>query len=773
MITRWLAVFVTLIMLVSCNTQKYLSEDDQLLDKTKIVILSDQRNSEKNALKYELRAQLRQLPNDKAFIFFKPRLWFYYRQEEKKDSTDFDKFIQRRLAEPPSMYDENQTQETVESMTELLFRKGYLNAKVWYTDTLESKMVYVTYFAQPNHLYTVRSFELVYPNDTIEGIIAPTLPQSFLKPGAPVSNALLGLEKQRITDLLQNSGYASFTFRNFSVLEATDSTGGTVDLRLRILTGQEGRLTPKSISSITVRNRFEGRRTSTDTVTTRDSIRFVGFNQRNRVKPNALLKYIKLRPGDLYQREALYQTRNQLQLPAIRFADIQTIQRDSHLIDLNIDLVPAKRIETEYEFEVSQTQVSSQSFLGIGGSVNLINNNFLGGSERLSNAIDVSFEIDPDQGGIFNAANVNFNNSLEFPRFADPFNFYKLLNKWNILKNEDFDNLRNNASSILNIGYEYVELFRFFNYNSFTAEYGFRAVNSQLGRRTRIQITHPSFTYFDPNLKDDFLELYDENTFAFRSFSPQLFTSFFFNRLVYSIEKLQGARGISSAFISTFELSGVEIYLINEIANRLSKPFRIGDLTFAQFGKLDLDGRLYRQINPEQSLAFRANVGVALPFGSSELVPYVKQFYLGGPISIRAWKIRELGPGAHVDTTVTREKNLPFFQTGDIKLLLNAEYRFDILWRLEGAIFLDAGNIWTLKKDDREGGVFTSQFLRQIAIGSGAGFRFDADYFKVVIDLGLKLRNPFPDEEGSYRALKAGVPGRELLNLNFAINYPF
>jgi outer membrane protein assembly factor BamA len=225
--------------------------------------------------------------------------------------------------------------------------------------------------------------------------------------------------------------------------------------------------------------------------------------------------------------------------------------------------------------------------------------------------------------------------------------------------------------------------------------------------------------------------------------------------------------------ISALEISGTEIYLANLIANGLDQPFRVGDLTFAQFIKMEVDGRLYKKLGGEQALAFRANFGIASPFGTSDVIPFVRQFFLGGPLSMRAWRIRELGPGGYRDPTAARENNNPFFQTGDLKILMNAEYRFDILWRIEGALFLDAGNIWTIKKDEREGSAFSKDFIRQIAIGSGAGMRFDADYFKIVLDVGFKVRNPYPDDDGHYYALKSSVPLKEVINWNFAINYPF
>ncbi len=759
----------------SCNTKKYLKPGENLLVKNQITIISDQPNAEKNALRYELQTALRQVPNDRSFLFFKPRLWFYYRQEERGDTTDFGKFVQRKLAEPPSLYDPALSDQTLDDMREIVLNKGYLEPDLWYQDTIIGQYVRVRYFVKPNRQYRIKSFDLLAPDPEVGVVLEEKRHASFMQEGQPVSRALLGQEKQRIIDDLHAEGYADFTFGNFSTLEATDTTDGLVDMRLRVLSGQGGKLERKYIGDVTVINRFESIFAGQGDSQFLDSIRFVNFDVENRVRPSTLLKYIYLRPGETFKKNDLALTRAQLQLPAIQFADIRYQPRadEPNIVDFSIELLPAKRLETDLEFEVNMTTVSSESFIGLGSNLNLVDNNLFGGSERFSTGLDISFELRPKIADLFNAANVNFYNSLEIPRFADYFGLYRLLRGTNLLSPAKYGRLRSSANSVLDVGYEYVDLFRFFNYHSISAQYGFRTQINGVTSRKRIQITHPSLTYFDPTIRVEFDSLYSEQTFARKSFGPQLFTSLFFNGINYSVERLQGARGFSSTLIAAFELSGGEAYLANLIANGLDRPFRIGSLTFAQFAKLDLDGRLYKQLSRDQVLALRASVGLAVPFGTSDVIPYVKQFYLGGPLSMRAWRIRELGPGGYEDTTVTRASGNPFFQAGDVKILLNAEYRFDVFWRIEGAVFLDAGNIWSLKKDERTGGLFTSRFLQQMAVGSGAGMRFDADYFKVVLDVGLKLRNPFPDESGRHRALRSGIPARELINWNFAINYPF
>ena len=760
----------------ACNTKKYLRSDEVLLVRNKVSIISDDLStSEKNALRYELQTQLVQQPNDKSLIFFKPRLWFYYRQLEKGDSTDFDRFAQRRLAEPPSLYDKQLAYESQKNMEELIFNKGYLESEVWLEDTVVNQKATVNYFIKPNRLYLVNRFDVIAPDSSVSRIVDQDFDQSFLQPGQPVSNALLTQEKQRIIQSLHQEGFADFSFSNFGKLEATDTTDGKVDMRLPILQNQNRMLTRKYVGNIRVNNRTEGETFSVLSGAVHDSIYFVGFDRRNSVKPTTLLKYIKLRSGNLYQKSDLSLTRTQLQLPAIQFADIRATERSdsSNIVDFEIDILAARKIETDLEFEFNRTTVSSESFIGIGSSVSLVNNNFLGGSERLSNGLDINFEIDPDLSSVFNAANINFYNTLEIPRFADFFGIHKGLQKSRFFDADDYQSFISNANTIFDIGYEYVDLFNFFNYHSLTAEYGFRGTVPGVKSRKRTEIIHPSITYFNPTIRADFDSLYSEQTFARKSFGPQLFTGVFFNRFTQTIERAAGLRGLSSALITDFELSGLEVYLINLAVNGMSDPFKLGSLTFAHFARLELDGRLYKQLNADQVLAFRANIGLAIPFGPSDFIPYVKQFYLGGPLSMRAWRIRELGPGSYRDPNTSRRSGTPFFQAADLKILLNAEYRFDIFWRIEGAFFLDAGNIWTINKDEREGGVFSTKFLKQMAIGSGGGMRFDADYFKVVLDIGLKMRNPYPNEAGQYSAWLDNPASRDLINWNFAINYPF
>ena len=175
----------------------------------------------------------------------------------------------------------------------------------------------------------------------------------------------------------------------------------------------------------------------------------------------------------------------------------------------------------------------------------------------------------------------------------------------------------------------------------------------------------------------------------------------------------------------------------------------------------------------------RFNVGVAAPYGADETiegdgtVPFIKQFFVGGPNSLRAWRLRELGAGGDTEY-ILGPQDVPPFASGDFKLDFSAEYRFKLFWLMDGAVFLDAGNVWALKGEDGDVRKLSSNFLNQVAIGTGWGLRFDLTYFILRFDMGYKLRNPFPDPEtGSYSAFNSTYNSFPFGNINFAINYPF
>jgi outer membrane protein assembly factor BamA len=216
-------------------------------------------------------------------------------------------------------------------------------------------------------------------------------------------------------------------------------------------------------------------------------------------------------------------------------------------------------------------------------------------------------------------------------------------------------------------------------------------------------------------------------------------------------------------------ISKSKISDVDTLINKATSYYEILNTRFAQYLKGDFEYRYGYFINETNSLVGRFFLGVGVPYGNFNVLPFEKKYFTGGANGIRAWPVRSLGPGSYkVPSDVYPN------QSSDIKLEANFEYRFKLIWRMEGALFTDAGNIWAINyKDNREGAVFKiNQFYRQIAIGSGFGLRFDFTYFLFRLDLGVKMRDP------SLPAGKRFIPGNyklstDHLNLSFAIGYPF
>jgi outer membrane protein assembly factor BamA len=221
------------------------------------------------------------------------------------------------------------------------------------------------------------------------------------------------------------------------------------------------------------------------------------------------------------------------------------------------------------------------------------------------------------------------------------------------------------------------------------------------------------------------------------------------------------------------EIAGNTLNALGNIAGfeRVGDHYELFGVRYAQFFKLDVDLRHYQILGDEERMVYRVFLGGGIPYGNSNALPFVKQYFSGGANSIRAWNVRALGPGSYTP----RQDFMGYPNlTGDLKLEANWEYRFPMFWLLEGAMFVDAGNIWSLNpSDDRPGAQFkTEDFINEIAIGTGFGIRFDLSFSVLRLDMGLKLKDPsYPIGE---RWLPTNRPvTSQTISWNIAIGYPF
>jgi outer membrane protein insertion porin family len=269
----------------------------------------------------------------------------------------------------------------------------------------------------------------------------------------------------------------------------------------------------------------------------------------------------------------------------------------------------------------------------------------------------------------------------------------------------------------------------------------------------------------------EFDQILDDNPFLKRSFEQNFIAGI---NYTFNYNKLNDRFRTHGYFLGLgLDFAGNTLHLIDNLSGK--GDGKILGLEYAQYGKVDLDLRYHLNIDKNQTIATRLYAGVGAPFGNSSSLPYIKQYFSGGPNSVRAFRIRSIGPGTYRPDDF--DVNSFFDQSGDIRIEGNIEYRFPIVSLLKGALFMDAGNIWLMNDNEAlPGGKFTSSWWNELAVGSGFGLRVDIEFFVIRFDLATPLRIPYlPEGERWANNFDIGSKTWRKQNLifNFAIGYPF
>ncbi len=812
---RYLFFLVLLLWSMSgCFPYNKLAEGETRLKKNEIIIEGDNLNEkQKSRLKSDLGGSYKQVPNQSLLglgLHLDTRL--YYATDEPGDTSKFKNFLRKSFVERPSVYNSELTKVTAESMAYYLQNKGYKDAVVRDTIYTNKKNTKAQYIATPGEQFVIDSVYFNSPDSAIQILLNDLSVATVLIPGSPVSDALFNAESKRITDALQNQGYAYFE-TNFIKPRGLPK-GNRVVVYYDVLVPPEVGFHQKyHIGTVYVDPYYVK---AGSLVRERDTVDVDGVyfifdkNVPRKIKAQNILKSIFIRPGDLYMENNFLKTVQQLRNLAI-IKDVNILEnRDKEnkaILNFEVFLYPNKRMSIGGDLELNNStySIDDANLIGISTSINYRNRNLFKNAALFTSRARFGFELDIASSGgedLLYSRDVSLLNDLYFPRLVDIFRTWKGLRALRIINDEFYTNLKDKTKSRLSLNYENISLFDFYDYSSFNTTYGY---DYQPDQRNRFQLNQVGVNLLLVNKDSAFLVIERNNPFLQRSFDDQLLTGFLFRDLTYTHQGKINRNNTSFYFSGSLELSGGEVYLANTISNAISgsgKTFSfINNVEYAQYVRMEADVRWFKYLRGEQSLAFRLSSGVAFNYGFSDEVPYVKQFFIGGPNSVRAWRIRELGPGEYRDplTIPTPGPNtngtVPFFQSGDFSLEMNAEYRFDLLrifgYTIESAFFVDAGNVWTVGYDENRKGSQLSwsarrdpddpttligrNFLKQIAVGAGTGIRLDFSYFVLRFDAAIKLRNPFPDPvEGQFWIDREW---RKLqlrdFNYNLAVGYPF
>lgn len=723
-------------MVASCSSTKYVDDGSFLLNKVEMKI--DGTYPDINTS--QLKGYVRQKSNSQWFSAVKIPLHTY-----SLSGRDTSKWINRTLksmGEAPVKFDSTATARTCEDLRLALCNKGYLMAYVdATTKTKGKKKVNVTYTLHPGLPYHIRLIRRDIRDTAIAHIIGDDT-HSLLSEGMQFDANKLDEERKRIVNALTDNGYYHFhkdyiTFQAENIADSRDIDVAMV-LHQYVL----------NHDSIADHPRYDIGKVTYTSGNPDDSLLHL--------RPSVMRANTLIRQGQPYSASDLRNTYNRFgRLQAVKYTNINFHDNDSlHTLDCNIQLTPNKPNSISFEPEGTNTAGD----LGAAMALTYQNRNLFRGSEVLSIQLRGAYEAITGLEGYSNQDFIEYSveASLSFPRIIAPFGLHK------------FTSLSNTQSEV-SVMYDMQNRPE---YHRRVLSMAWKYKWANTGHHDRYQLDILDINYlFMPWISDTFRKDYleddnNKNAILRYNYENLLIMKFGFgysyNNGIYAIK-------------ANVETSGNLLDLCSGIFN-FSKnnngQYKVFDIAYAQYAKADIDLTRNILFDDNHQLVMHLGFGIAYPYGNSTILPFEKRYFSGGANSVRGWSVRELGPGKFKG----HNGQIDFInQTGDMKLDINFEYRAPLFWKLTGALFVDAGNIWTLRNyDDQPGGQFKfDEFWKQIAVGYGLGFRLNFDYFILRFDMGMKAVNPAYEADGGKHYPITSPNFSRDFTFHFAVGLPF
>ena len=758
-------ICVCLMEIVACSTTSRLQSDEHLYTGVKkIRIQGDSGVVVPGAVESAIKSPLSVKPNNPLFspyvrTPFPIGLWAYnhcYTAKEK--GLKF--WLYKKLAKDPVLISQVQPDVRCQVVLNLLDNYGYFGSAADYRlvpakhNAQKTRVDYDIHVAPP--FYYSR---ITYP--IRQGPMGPLIDSlrqtSLLRVGAQYNIDTLTAERTRITNVFRNRGFYYFRPEYLSYEADTSQEPYRVDLRLSLRDGVPSRaLDVYSVGKVRValQNVKPG---EPDTLEI-DGMQ-VTYQKPLRIRPSVLARMVDLHEGQLFTVDAQNRTQNNLnRLGIFRSVNMHVTPLDSvrlsDTLDVYVEAAFDMPLESNLEVDISS---KSNSYAGPGIIFGVTHRNLFHGGEVLSVKANGSYEWqtgsrkDGTKSSLLNSYEFGLNASLSLPRMVPRV-------KGHIPEYP--------AKTTFQLGADLMNRPRFFHMVSFSGSAGWDFQSSPYSYHslTLFKLTYNNLL----STSASFDETMAENPAIALSFKDQFIPSIGYT---YTFDKSYGGGRNRLFWQNTAMQAGNILWGVMSLMNNRQEPKRLFDNQFSQFVKGISEIKWYHRLGQNNMLATRFLIGAGYAYGNSQVMPYSEQFYIGGANSIRAFTIRSLGPGSY--RPPVGDRNGYFDQTGDFKLEANVEFRFKMIGRLNGAVFLDAGNIWVLRPDPvRPGGLLTWRGLpREIALGTGFGLRVDVSVLVLRADLGIALHTPYPNpDKPRYYNISNFRNG---LGLHIAIGYPF
>jgi hypothetical protein len=755
-------------ILSSCNPTKYVPEGETLLNDNHIII------NKEGVKKGDLLPYIKQNPNKRIFG---TRFYLGLYNLSNIDKKGWPHKWLRDIGEEPAIFDPYATTKTKEQIKSYIASKGYFDSQVMETIETANKSSEVFYKIDLLPAYTIRNLYYEIADSNIQKLCYFDSVNCVIERGKPYDVDVLQAERLRFERFIKDIGFYGFSGDN--IFFRVDSTIG--DRQVDIYYGVKDFtkldafnkiiLVPHSIYRVkniyiypdfVPKDALEGGEAylnSLDTTNYRGYY-FITAKGKSEIKYDLIIQSLYLKPGFAFNVTNTEQSQaHLLSLKVYRLVNIYYHDVNEHgiadssemMLDCNIQLTPLS--QQSYKVELEGTNSAGS----LGGALNLIyqHKNLFHGAELFSMKLKGAYEALAQQNGKPQSAQeYGVETSLRLPKFLLPF-----------LEKERFIKKFNPTTTLL-AAYNYQNLpFYTRTMANMTFGYNWKAGNYKEHIINPLQFNIVKLPYIDPAFEAEI----ESSSYLAYSYKDVLILGGNYS-YIYNNQKIKKSRDYWFLRINA-EAAGNLLSIAKKLtgAEKIDGSYNVLGQPFAQYVRTDFDLRYNYILNDVSSIVYRGFLGIGIPYGNSKAMPFEKQYFGGGANGIRAWQVRTLGPGSYTpnDTTFLN-------QTADIKLEANAEYRFKLFWILEGAIFLDAGNIWTYYDDSaRPGSQFRfNRFYKEIAVGTGAGFRFDLKFVIGRIDLGMKLRDPLLTD-GSKWIFMSRPYNRDDFTMVLAIGYPF
>lgn len=746
---------VVVLGLFACSSVKHVPDGSLLLDRVSIKVEDNDTIVSESLINY-----LRQTPNHKVLGFTKLQLGLY--NLSGKDSTKWYNRWLQRIGQPPVIYDSLLTEAGRKQLETAMVNRGFMDARVTVDTTVrrDKKKIDVSYTITTGTPHLISSFSIESEDPEIERLILKAFPEPLVDTGTPLDRTMLDGMRSRVTAMLRNRGYYAFNKEAIAFLADTVAGSKEVDLTMTIRRPQGVVLStgetvgPDEHLKYIIDHIYfvtdYGRKENDFDFSGCDTVRYKGievlYGKDRYIKPGILEEKCFMHAGKPYNASEVDRTYQALsQLPILRFINIEMkpVTTVDGTVWMDAYVLLSRNKKQSIGIEVEGT--NSEGDLGFGVGLTYQHRDLGNRSELFMAKFRTSYEsLSGNFDGFVNNRYSEYAGEvgITFPKFKAPF------------LTKSFKQ-RSRATTQLTLTTTYQERPEYTRVIAGAAwKYRWVTRNRKFTNNRTFDLVDINYVYL-PRSTINFIDMIaPDNPLLRYSYEDHFimrmgYSYYLSNRKVPSVNQNSFELQPSvTTFRASAEMAGNLLYAISSIIGQKKDDgaYKIFGIQYAQYVKGEVDYSYTRFLSRRMALAFHTGFGIEYPYGNSSMVPFEKRFYAGGSNSVRGWSARTLGPGAYD----ARNQVVDFInQCGDIRFDINLEYRFKLFWVFEGALFLDAGNIWTIKNyANQPGGLFRFRnFYKEIAAAYGAGIRMDFTYFLLRFDLGMKAHNPAMNQE--------------------------